>query len=97
MPVLAGAEPFQYTGPSGTGVLLCHGFTGTPATMRPWGRPPASDGHRAVLNGVDTDPARVTEVVLHDSCHVATLDGDVPLLFARSSEFAAAGRQVGTK
>lgn len=37
MPVLAGAEPFTHTGSTGTGVLLCHGFTGTPASMRPWG------------------------------------------------------------
>ncbi|MBB3051294.1 pimeloyl-ACP methyl ester carboxylesterase [Prauserella isguenensis] len=129
MPVLAGAEPFQHTGTSGTGVVLCHGFTETPPSMRPWGRHLAAEGHtvcrphlpghdtawrecnrttwqedivepvdsRAVLDGIGTDPACVTEVVLHDSGHVATLDNDAPLLFERSSEFAAAGRQVGTK
>ncbi|RZQ63186.1 alpha/beta hydrolase [Amycolatopsis suaedae] len=37
MPVLAGAQPFAHTGSSGVGVLLCHGFTGSPASMRPWG------------------------------------------------------------
>ncbi|WP_216216370.1 alpha/beta hydrolase [Amycolatopsis aidingensis] len=37
MPVLAGAEPFAHTGSTEAGVLLCHGFTGTPASMRPWG------------------------------------------------------------
>jgi carboxylesterase len=35
MPVLAGAEPFFHTG-GATGALLCHGFTGSPATLRPW-------------------------------------------------------------
>lgn len=35
MPVMPGAEPFFHSGNS-TGVLLCHGFTGTPATLRPW-------------------------------------------------------------
>jgi carboxylesterase len=35
MPVMPGAEPFFHSGGS-TGVLLCHGFTGTPATLRPW-------------------------------------------------------------
>jgi carboxylesterase len=35
MPVLPGAEPFFHSGGS-TGVLLCHGFTGTPGTLRPW-------------------------------------------------------------
>ncbi|WP_034272864.1 alpha/beta hydrolase [Haloechinothrix halophila] len=37
MPVLPGAEPFTHSGSSEIGVLLCHGFTGTPASMRPWG------------------------------------------------------------
>jgi carboxylesterase len=35
MPVMPGAEPFFHSG-SGTGVLLCHGFTGTPGSLRPW-------------------------------------------------------------
>lgn len=35
MPVLAGAEPFSHAG-SRTGVLLCHGFTGSPQSLRPW-------------------------------------------------------------
>jgi carboxylesterase len=37
MTVLAGAEPFSHIGSTEVGVLLCHGFTGTPASMRPWG------------------------------------------------------------
>jgi len=36
VPVLPGAEPFRFDrGP--TGVLLCHGFTGSPQSLRPWG------------------------------------------------------------
>ncbi len=35
MPVIPGAEPYSYQGGS-TGVLLCHGFTGSPASLRPW-------------------------------------------------------------
>jgi carboxylesterase len=35
MPVLPGAEPFTHEG-SRTGVLLCHGFTGCPQSLRPW-------------------------------------------------------------
>ncbi|MGW7516776.1 alpha/beta hydrolase [Streptomyces sp. NPDC054796] len=35
MPVLAGAEPMRHDG-SEVGVLLCHGFTGTPQSLRPW-------------------------------------------------------------
>jgi carboxylesterase len=33
--VLPGAEPFSHDG-GDTGVLLLHGFTGTPQSMRPW-------------------------------------------------------------
>ncbi|RSM60995.1 esterase [Amycolatopsis sp. WAC 01376] len=45
MAVLAGAEPFAHTGSSEAGFLLCHGFTGTPASMRPWGDHLAEAGY----------------------------------------------------
>jgi carboxylesterase len=32
---MPGAEPYRHDG-GRTGVLLCHGFTGTPQSMRPW-------------------------------------------------------------
>jgi carboxylesterase len=35
MPVTPGAEAFAHDG-GPTGVLLCHGFTGSPHSMRPW-------------------------------------------------------------
>ena len=35
MPVMPGAEPFSHDG-SDTGVLLCHGFTGSPHSLRAW-------------------------------------------------------------
>jgi carboxylesterase len=35
MPVMPGAEPFFHSGGS-TAVLLCHGFTGNPSSLRPW-------------------------------------------------------------
>src|SRR6185503_1441632 len=38
-PLTAGAEPWR-AGPEGraeVGILLCHGFTGSPHSMRPWG------------------------------------------------------------
>jgi carboxylesterase len=35
MPVMPGAEAFTHEGGS-TGVLLCHGFTGSPQSLRPW-------------------------------------------------------------
>ena len=36
MAILTGAEPFNHDG-SDVGVLLCHGFTSTPQSLRPWG------------------------------------------------------------
>jgi carboxylesterase len=44
VPVLPGAEPFGFDGSSDIGVLLCHGFTGTPQSLRPWGDHLASQG-----------------------------------------------------
>ena len=48
MPVLPGAEPFHAegdpSGPGRVGVLLSHGFTGTPQSMRPWAEHLAAAG-----------------------------------------------------
>lgn len=43
MPLLPGAEPYSRPG-DGVGVLLCHGFTGTPRSMRPWAEHLAAAG-----------------------------------------------------
>jgi carboxylesterase len=45
--VLSGAEPFVHNGSDKIGVLLCHGFTGTPQSMRPWGEHLAAAGYSA--------------------------------------------------
>jgi carboxylesterase len=37
VPLMPGAEPYRHGG-GRIGVLLCHGFTGTPQSLRPWGR-----------------------------------------------------------
>ncbi|RBY88885.1 carboxylesterase [Blastococcus sp. TBT05-19] len=46
--VMPGAEAFEFPGGDGpdgrTGVLLVHGFTGTPMSMRPWGEALAAEG-----------------------------------------------------
>jgi carboxylesterase len=43
MPLLPGSEPFTADG-GPVGAVLCHGFTGSPASMRPWGRHLADAG-----------------------------------------------------
>ncbi|MFJ6567013.1 alpha/beta hydrolase [Streptomyces sp. NPDC091292] len=43
MPVLPGAEPYRHEGGE-VGVLLCHGFTGSPQSLRPWAEHLAEHG-----------------------------------------------------
>ena len=43
MPVMPGAESYHH-GAGQVGVLLCHGFTGTPQSLRPWGEYLAAHG-----------------------------------------------------
>ncbi len=43
MPLMPGAEPWFHDGNS-TGVLLIHGFTGSPASMTPWAKAMAKHG-----------------------------------------------------
>jgi carboxylesterase len=45
VPILPGAEPFAHDGSSQIGVLLCHGFTGSPQSMAPWGTRLAEAGY----------------------------------------------------
>jgi carboxylesterase len=46
--VLPGAESWSHAG-AGVGVLLCHGFTGTPQSLRPWGEHLAAAGYSIEL------------------------------------------------
>ncbi|MEW2165782.1 alpha/beta fold hydrolase [Streptomyces sp. NPDC007084] len=48
MPVLPGAEPFRHEGGE-VGVLLCHGFTGSPQSLRPWAQYLAERGLTVAL------------------------------------------------
>ena len=56
---LAGADPFELPGTAEVGVLLVHGFTGTPHEMRPVGEALAGRGigsHAILLRGHGTHP-----------------------------------------
>jgi carboxylesterase len=48
VPVRPGAEAYRHDG-GPIGVLLCHGFTGSPASMRPWAEYLAEQGASVVL------------------------------------------------
>jgi carboxylesterase len=41
---MSGAEPFSFDGSNDVGVVLIHGFTGSPKSMVPWGRALADQG-----------------------------------------------------
>jgi hypothetical protein len=79
--VLPGAEPFAADG-GDVGVVLSHGFTGSPRRMRPWAEHLAAAGLTVRLRSTD-----VTGVILEESYHVATLDNDAPAIFAGSLEW----------
>ncbi|WP_424185104.1 alpha/beta hydrolase [Actinokineospora sp. G85] len=49
MPSVAGAEAFAHEGTTGVGVLLSHGFTGSPVSMRPWADRMVEEGHSVRL------------------------------------------------
>ena len=99
MGVLPGAEPFAADGGE-VGVVLSHGFTGTPHSMRPWvaDLPRLTAPvllHRSRVDHVveplsgrllptGAHSTDVTEIILEDSYHVATLDDDAPTIFAGS-------------
>ncbi len=48
MPLLPGAEPYRHRG-GPVGVLLCHGFTGSPQSLRPWAEDLAAAGCTVAL------------------------------------------------
>ncbi|MFI0709366.1 alpha/beta hydrolase [Streptomyces inhibens] len=48
MPLLPGAEPFRRDGGQ-VGVLVCHGFTGSPQSVRPWAEYLADQGLTVAL------------------------------------------------
>jgi carboxylesterase len=48
VPVLPGAEPFSADAGE-IGVVLCHGFTGSPQSLRPWAEALAKAGHSVRL------------------------------------------------
>lgn len=66
--IMPGAEPFGFDG-STTGVLLVHGFTGSPQTLRLWGEYLAGRGYTVLcprLPGHGTRPADLHGVTWRD-------------------------------
>jgi len=47
--IIEGAEPWEHTGPGPHGVLVLHGFTGNPASMRGLAEAMAAAGHHVAM------------------------------------------------
>jgi carboxylesterase len=97
--VVPGAEPFAFPGGpdgAGTGVLLVHGFTGSPFSMRPWGEHLAAAGFavRAPLlpgHGTRWQEANLTT----EQDWVAAVTGALDELRAECDRVVVAGLSMG--
>ncbi len=93
--VVAGAEPFDHDdGP--VGVLLCHGFTGSPASMTPWARYLAERGHTVRvprLPGHGTTWREMNRTGWDD--WYATVDASLTELAERCERVAVGGLSMG--
>lgn len=95
MPLLPGAEPFVHEG-SATGVLLCHGFTGCPQSLRPWAEHLAAEGHTVrlpLLPGHGTRWQDLQHTGWQD--WYATVDRELRWLTARCERVFVAGLSMG--
>ncbi|MDB1089903.1 alpha/beta fold hydrolase [Streptomyces sp. ACA25] len=95
MLLLPGAEAFSHDG-SATGVLLCHGFTGTPQSMRPWAEYLAERGHTVslpLLPGHGTRWQDLQRTGWQD--WYATLDREFRLLRDRCDQVFLCGLSMG--
>jgi carboxylesterase len=95
VPVATSAEPFSAEG-GDTGVLLIHGFTGSPASMRPWGACLAENGFTVLvprLPGHGTSWQDMNATTWQDWYAEASLAFDT--LRAACSEVFVAGLSMG--
>jgi len=93
--VMPGAEPFAFDGGT-TGVLLVHGFTGTPQGLREWGEYLAGQGYAVIcprLPGHGTQPRDLHDVTFREFVEEAErgLDG----LLQRCQSVFIAGLSMG--
>ena len=95
MPVTPGAEAYEHDG-GRTGVLLCHGFTGSPYSLRPWGEYLAAAGYTVSLPrlpGHGTTWQELARTRWED--WYAEVDRAFDLLQARTDEIFVMGLSMG--
>ena len=95
MPLLPGAEPFRHEGGE-TAVLLCHGFTGSPQSMRPWAQHLADRGLTVSLPLLPGHGTRWEDLgVTGWQDWYAEVDRELRLLRDRSARVFVAGLSMG--
>ncbi|MEU6355160.1 alpha/beta fold hydrolase [Streptomyces sp. NPDC047072] len=95
MPVLPGAEPFRHEGGE-VGVLLCHGFTGSPQSLRPWARYLAEHGLTVSLPLLPGHGTRWEDMQLTGwQDWYAEVDRELRALVERCSQVFVAGLSMG--
>lgn len=95
MPLMPGAEPFHHDG-GPVGALLCHGFTGTPQSLRPWAEKLAAAGLSVALPrlpGHGTTPAEAN--MTHWEDWYAELDRHLSRLQERCDDVFVMGLSMG--
>lgn len=93
--MLPGAEGFSHAG-AAVGVLLCHGFTGTPQSLRPWAHDLAAAGYSVelpLLPGHGTVWQEMNRTTWQD--WYGTVDAALADLRSRCSTVFVAGLSMG--
>ncbi|EGX60410.1 esterase/lipase [Streptomyces zinciresistens K42] len=95
MPVLPGAEPYRREG-GGVGVLLCHGFTGSPQSLRPWAQRLAERGLTVALPLLPGHGTRWQDLQITGwQDWYAEVDRELRALRERCDQVFAAGLSMG--
>ncbi|MGV9456499.1 alpha/beta hydrolase [Streptomyces sp. NPDC003635] len=95
MPVLPGAEPYRHEGGE-ISVLLCHGFTGSPQSLRPWAEYLAERGLTVSLPLLPGHGTRWEDLQLTGwQDWYAEVDRELRALRERSTHVFVAGLSMG--
>jgi len=95
VPVLPGAEPYRHEGGE-VGVLLCHGFTGSPQSLRPWAEYLAGHGLTVSLPLLPGHGTRWEDMQLTGwQDWYAEVDRELRSLRERCSDVFVAGLSMG--
>ncbi len=92
---MPGAEPFHHAG-GRVGALLCHGFTGTPQSLRPWAEHLAAADVTVALPRLPGHGTTLAEAnVTHWEDWYAELDRHLALLRERCDDVFVMGLSMG--